>query len=238
MTRLANPARIAFSRFFAALPAFLTAFLFQAGRSAAMDAPISPLDRRLRLEIWGGDLAGAIRGIKSETGVEILVYPPDFPEEETSGLYLTTGQVKLGTVLDGLARRYSFRYRVAGSNRVEISRSYDWVTGAPVLRFIDLDSVVRGREADPARMAAFLGEFVKPLPLLPGDGYSLTVEKYPARGDLPALRAVAALPPPLAGYLERVVDCLGGAAGDPPAGTDSPPFAQARQYGDDWPSLL
>ncbi|MDR2392412.1 MAG: hypothetical protein LBE84_12145 [Planctomycetota bacterium] len=238
MMRLAKPARSTLFRHSAAIVAFLTFFPIHAGQPGTTERRLSPLDRRFRLEIWGGNLTDAIQGIKAGTGVETLVYPPDFPDGETSGLYLTTGRVKLGTVLDGLARRYSFRYRVAGPNRIEISRSYDWVANVPILRFIDLDPVLRGRESDPTRIEEFLKEFVKSLPLLPGDDYSLTVERYSVRTNLYALRAVAVLPPPLVDYLERVVDCLGGAAGDFPGGMDSRLFARANRYADGWPSLL
>jgi hypothetical protein len=207
------------------------------GRLAAAEAAPQPLDRRLRLDIWGGGLAGAIREIREKTGVAAVVYPPDLPEEETSGnLYLVSGQVSLGTILESLARRYSFRYRVAGPDRVEISRGYDWVRDGPALRFIDLDLPPRPEELHPAAMRELLGEFIKPLPLLSGD-YSLTIEKNPVMANPGALRAVAALPPALADYLVRAVACLAGSAGDHPFAAPGR-TALARQYGGDWRALL
>ncbi|MDR1535053.1 MAG: hypothetical protein LBU64_08145 [Planctomycetota bacterium] len=201
-------------------------------RTGAAGEFASPLDRTLSLNLWEGSLFGALGQIKAKTGVETLIHPPDFPREDDSGpLYLVSGQVELRTILEGLAKRYSFRYRVAGPDRVEISRGYNWVGDEPSLRFLDLSGIRLDDSAAPRKL---LGEFIKPLSLVPG-GYSLVMEKNPLPGNPGALRAVAALPPALADYLEKAAACLAGAAGDFPA---APGAIRAKLPPENWPGLL
>ncbi len=216
--------------------------LFGAAPAAAADSPGAPppLERPVRLDLWGAGLADAIREIQAQTGVEVLVYPADLPAAETTGnLYLVSGRVGLGTIIDCLARRYAFRYRVSGAGRIEISRGYGWAAADPALRFVRLDAIVPPGGADVAAIRKFLGQFLKPLPLLPGD-FSLALEKYPAPDNPNSLRAVLALPAVLADYLERAIKCLGGDPGDypPDPARRERLFATAGRPAVDWAEFL
>ncbi|MCL2001042.1 MAG: hypothetical protein FWG74_06370 [Planctomycetes bacterium] len=205
----------------------------------AGDAVPSPFERQVRLDLWGATLADAIREIHDQSGVEIVAYPSDFPAQETfDNLYLATGRVGLGTVIECLARRYSFRYRVANSGRVELSRSYGWVGAETALRFLRLDDIASG-SGDEGELRKFLTECVKPMALLPGD-FSLAIEKSPIPDNPHALRAVAVLPPVLADYLERTIRCLSGEAGDYPLDPNDRTrlFSVARTPEIEWHTLL
>lgn len=205
-----------------------------------------PLDRRLRLNLWGAGLADVARAVKEAAGVDIVFYLPDLPTgENTDNVYLVTGDVPLSAVLEALARRFAFRFRVAETGRVELSRGYGWVGREPVLRFARTDCL-SGGECSPESERHFLEEFLKPLPLLAGNGgendFSVRVEAYPLPGRPGALRAAAALPAALAEYFAKGTACLSGSAGDYPAaprGTEERFFARAREErGAEWEELL
>jgi hypothetical protein len=213
-------------------------FLALAALSPAADGP--PLDRMLHISLWGESLDETVRAIKEQTGVDVVFYLPDLPAEATRepGVYLVTGQVTLGTVLETLARRFGFRFRMAEGGRVELSRGYDWVGGEQALRFIRTSVLANGEEAD-EETRAFLQEFIKPIELLGGE-YTLRLEPYPVPGDAAHLRGTVVMPAVLADYLERAVACLGGAPGDyPPPPVPNPAlYARARDYGADWEGFL
>lgn len=201
--------------------------------------PTAPLERRVSLDLWGVGLGDALKEIRNQTGVEILVFPSDLPPEETAGgLYLVSGDVSLRTALECLARRYAFRYRVSGEGKIELSRGYGWAGNEPALRFLRLDAFLPPN-ADAGAARTLLREFLKPLPLAAGD-FSLILERVPAPNDRSFLRAVAVLPPAMADWLERAVKCLGGDAGDWPAAGQRPArlFATARRADADWRDIL
>lgn len=140
--------------------------------------------------------------------------------------------------MEGLARRFSFRYRVAESGRVEVSRGYGWEKSTPALKSVYLNPLTEN--GDPEATRAFLEELVKPADLLEGDFY-IKMERHPRPDNPGHLRATVALPPVLADYLERAVQCLSGDAGDYPpgsSGTRRNPFAVARDYSEHWDNLL
>ncbi len=181
----------------------------------------APLERTVSLDIWAGGLADVIREVKQQTGVDIIPYPPDFPAESHSGnLYLVSGDVQLRTLLECLARRYSFRYRLSNAGRVELSKCYDWAAVEPVLKFPRLDALIPANTA-PDTVQPLLGELVKPLALLGGE-YSLTLERSPTRENPQSVRAVVVMPPVLADYAERAINCLAGDPGDSRAGARTP----------------
>lgn len=206
--------------------------------AATAGTPPPPLDRPLVLNVWGATLDETRREIFNLTGVEILIYPSDFAESRnTPDIYLVTGRVTLRAVLECLARRLSFRYRVSETGKIEISRSYDWTGDRHVLGIHRLDALTPENGADPAAIRRVLSEFIKPLPLLPGE-YGLTLDPYPTP-ERTVFRGTADLPPVLDDYLERAIKCLSDEAGDHP----SPPgdanlFAAAWRPDPRWKSLL
>lgn len=199
----------------------------------------SVLDRPVHLSLWGGSLDAAARTIKEQTGVDILFYLPDLPKEFTAAndVYMVTGQVTLGTALEGLARRFGFRFRVSRAGQVEISRSYGWVGREGALRFIRTPPL--GPGGDPGgETRGFLREFIKPLELLEGD-FSISLEPYPVPDNPAFLRGTVVMPQLLADYLERAVACLAGGDGDYPSTRPDPAlFARARTSRQDWESFL
>lgn len=197
-----------------------------------------PLGRTLSLNLWGAGLSDFAVAVKRATGVDIVFFLPDLPENEnTDDLYLVTGEVPLAAALETLARRYGFRFRVAEAGRVELSRGYGWVSSEASLRFVRMDCLSAARCA-PEDMEAFLRELLKPLPLLAGD-FSVRVERYPLPERPDALRAAAVLPPVLGDYFVKSVECLSGAAGDfPGEGAGGRFFVRAREYDPDWEPLL
>lgn len=212
-------------------------FAIAAGGAIAADAA-SPLDRTLRLDLWGVGFDDVRIAIQEQTGVKLVVYTADFAADgKARDIYLVTGRVRLRAVLECLAARLSFRYRVSEAGRIELSRGYGWLAGEPVLRFLPLDRL-SGRDATREETLALLAEAVKPLSQL-ADGYSIDVEPYPTPDNPRALRCAAALPPVLAGYLERVVRCLSDDAGDavPDAGR-ADLFAVADAGDPRWRELL
>lgn len=215
------------------------AVLFSSATAAGGDGP--PWDRRVSLDIWGGSLSDAIREIRIQAGVEMVIYPPDLPAVETGGnLWLISDQAGLAAVLECLARRYAFRYRLSPSGRVELSRGYDWVGGDSALIFPGLEALVPPEGMDPAAMEETLREFVKVVPLLPGNP-AFAMESSPAPGHPMALRMVASLPPVPAAYLEKAILCLAGDDGYlglAEGGVRGEAMAAARQYGSDWRGLL
>lgn len=204
----------------------------------AADGPI--LERSLHVSLWGESLDETVRAIKEQTGVDVVFYLPDLPPETTreENVYLVTGQVTLGTVLEALARRFGFRFRISEHGRVELSRGYDWVGEDQSLRFIRTAPLADGEQAD-EETRGFLQEFIKPLELLAGE-HTLRLEPYPVPDNAGYLRGTAVMPAVLAEYLERAVACLGGAPGDypPPLRPNPTLFARARDYGRDWERLL
>ncbi len=227
-----------FLHFFAALfpPLFALTSVLAAGTPGAFD----PLDRRLRLNLWGAGLKDVAVAVKEATGVDIVFYLPDLPaEENTDNVYLVTGDVPLSAVLETLACRFGFRFRLARTEqggRVELSRSYGWVPAEPTLRFARMPRLSAPGGA-PERERDFLDELLKPLPLLAGD-FAVRVEPYPLPGNPDALRIAVALPGELAEYFVKSVDCLSGAPGDYPVRPESA-VARARGEGvPDWEALL
>lgn len=216
----------------------LTAFLAVAPVSAAAGAE-GLLERKLSLDLWGVGLNDVAKAVKAAVGVDIVFYLPDLPaDRNTDNVYIVTGEVTLGTILEALARRFSFRFHVAASGRVELSRGYGWVPREPALRFSRMNCLYPSENCSPGNMRNFLTEFIKPLPLLQGD-FSLTVETYPTPGNPTSLRSAAVLPRELADNLDQGIRCLSGEAGDYPAPRPGARlFARAREYGDDWERLL
>lgn len=198
--------------------------------------PVHPLERPVRLSLWAAGLNDAAREIHAQTGVEVRYYLPDLPAgANTDNLFLVTGRVTLGTVMEALARRFGFRYRVTATGHIECSRSYDWIGGEPALAFPRLAPPVDG---GPEAVRKFLGELVKPLTALPGE-FNLTLENYPLPDRPDAMRATAVLPPVLADYLDRATRCLEGNAGDYPPNQPNPRlFARALAVPSDWGALL
>lgn len=222
-------------RFLPLLAALLLPLFAHTARAAEA---VPPLERRLRLDLWGAGLKDVALAVKESTGVDIVFYLPDLPaEENTDTVHLVTGDVSLATVLETLARRFGFRFRVAGATRVELSRGYGWAGAEPALRFARLDCLsVSG--CSPEAERAFFDELLKPLPLLP-DGFTVRVEPYPLPGRPGAMRAAAVLPGELAGYFVKAVECLSGGGGDFPAGGGGGGFfARAREGGIDWEQFL
>lgn len=201
--------------------------------------PADPLSRTVRLDLWNVSLADTVREIERQTGVEIRFHLADFPGVgETPDLCLVSGRVALRAVIEGLARRYSFRYRVAASGRVEVSRGYGWAKAAPALRTFHAPQLAE--TDDVQAMRAFLGELVKPLGLLEGDVF-LKVERHPLPEDPGRIRITAALPPVAAAYVERAVRCLQTEGGDyPPPGGERRKalFAAAHQSSVQWREWL
>ncbi len=208
---------------------------------AAAAAAVPPLDRPIRLSLWGAGLNDFAREAKRQTGVDVLYFLADLPpEENVDDLFLISGQVPLATALDALAYRYRCRYRLSEAGQVEISKGYGWVGEGQALRFARLPPLV-GNDSRPEATGRFLLELVKPLELLPGD-FSLAVERYPLPERPEGLRLTAVLPPVLADYLLRAVRCFQGDAGDYRAGGGGEAgrnlFARARKLPGDWGELL
>lgn len=216
------------------------AFIIAIGpRADAAQAP-GVLDRKLVLNLWGAGFEDLAVAVKAQTGVDIVFFLPDLPtDQNTDNVYIVTGEVDLAAVLEALARRFSFRFRVAESGRVELSRGYGWVPAEPALRFCRTGCLISEGGCDAEGMRRFLGEFLKPLPLLRGD-FLLRLETYPLPGDPGHFRATAVMPPELADYLVRGLRCLSGEAGDYPAphAASSSLFVRAREYDGDWEALL
>ncbi len=209
-------------------------FLVLTAASPAAEA-VHPLDRPVRLNLWGVGLNDAAREIHAQTGIEVRYFLADLPATaNTDNVFLVTGRVPLGTVLECLARRFGFRFRVTSTGVVECSRSYDWAAAQPGLSFPRMPPLVDGGiEA----MRRFLGELVKPMSVLPGE-HILAVENYPLPDNPNAYRATAVLPPVLADYLERAVRCLEASPGDAATLSNPALFARAIQYPTDWGALL
>jgi hypothetical protein len=206
--------------------------------AASAEEEVPPLERTVRLSLWGVGLNDAAREIYAQTGVEVRYYLPDLPaDENTDNLFLVSGRVPVGTIMEALARRYGFRYRVTATGHIECSRSYGWIGSEPSLVFPRLSPPTDGGLES---VRKFLGELVKPLAVLPGE-YSLTVEEYPLPDRPDSLRITAVLPPVLGEYLDRAARCLDGDAGDYRfvSGQAIPPglFARAGVLPPDWRSL-
>jgi hypothetical protein len=217
----------------------LCLLVFSVPAPAGTPDTASPLDRTVRLDIWNGGLRDALQAVKQQTGIDILPYPPDFPPDRyVNGLYLVTGNVQLGTVLECLSRRYAFRYRLSNTGRIEISKSCDWAATEPALKFARIDGVFPNN-GDQAAAEQALRELVKPLSIL-GDEYSLTLERSPSRDNPQSMRAVIVMPPVLADYLERGIAALSGDPGDarPDPKTAGRIFARAHDSKVQWESFL
>lgn len=202
---------------------------------------LPPLERTLRLDLWGVGLDETAQAIRAQTGVEILFYRADIPADALNAgdVYLVTGNVTLGTVMEVLARRFAFRFRATAAGKVEISRGYGWVGTNPALRFVRIDPLVENG-MNSAAFQDILAEFTKPLPLLTGE-FVTRFEKYPLPERPDAQRGALVLPAVLADYLARGLRCLAGDAGDYPPETPTPGrdlFAAARGCLFDWESLL
>ena len=197
-----------------------------------------PLERMVRLNLWGAGLDDAAREIRSQTGVEVLFYRADIPANQNrDNLFLVTGDVPLRTALECLAHRYSFRYRVSRQGKIELSRGYDWAAGKPVLKIIRIDGLTSESGGDAKAVEHLLAEFVKPLSLLGGD-HSLTLERYPTETNPQGLRCSLFAPETLCGYLEQAVACLEGDAGDQAANGRDEVYAVAERLEPDWEGLL
>lgn len=196
-----------------------------------------PLDRHLRLDLWGVGFSDAAWEIESQTGVRILVYPPDLPKDRNNdNVYLVSGKVSLRTVLECLAVRYSFRYRVSENGTIELSKGYNWIGNEPVLKILRLDKIVKPGTPNEA-LRAMLAECVKPMAIALGE-YSISVERYPTIDNAEAMRCSAVLPAVSADYLERIVRCLEGEPGDYPAPPRPELYARASQNASNWNELL
>ncbi len=227
--------------------AFALMLLLPLAAGAALAAEGRVLDQTLRLDLWGVSLDETARAVREETGVGILFHRPDLSAEftATENVWLVTGRVTLGTVMESLARRFGFRFRVTGEGRIEVSRGYGWVGDEGALRFIRTpplepeDGSDDVSEDDPGgETAAFLREFIKPLELLAGD-FAIRFESYPVPDNPEYLRGTAVMPAVLADYLERAVACLAGSGGDYPSlRPNTALFARAAEYGLDWEELL
>lgn len=203
---------------------------------AAGDAP--PLDRPVSLNLRGVGLTDAIREITAATGVHIRFYRPDFPPgEEEGNLHLVAGRAPLRTVLEVLARRCGFRYRLSAEGRVELSRSYGWAADDPVLAFTPLDGVPLG-DGQPPPIPPVVEEIVKLRHLLPSEA-RLEIEPRPRREAVDSRQLVSALSPVLSDYLVRAISCLSGAPGDYPApGRRAHPYAAAADVRPAWPDAF
>lgn len=201
---------------------------------AGESVPPYPLDRTLRLNLWGASLAETGKAINDQTGAQILFYAPDLGKEflNAPAVHLVTGNVALATVLETLARQFAFRFRATAGGTVEISRGYNWVGGRQALRFVRTPPLTDDGAGDGA-LRELLAEMAKPLALLAGD-FTLAFEAYPLPGQPAARRGTLVLPAVLADYVERGVRCLAGDPGDYPAPPEGAPdvlFARAREYG-------
>lgn len=208
---------------------------------AAEPERLPPLARPLRLSLWGASLAQTAKAIQDQTGVEILFYLPDLPSETTNtpSIHIVTGNVTLGTIMEALARAYSFRFRATAAGKIELSRGYNWVGVAQTLRFVRMPPMVSKEDGEQA-FRKLLAEMVKPLPLLEGE-FALKFEAYPLPRSPDNRRGTLVLPGALADYVERGLRCLAGGAGDFPSPAEGPRaalFARARDCEADWEGLL
>lgn len=226
-----------------AFPGILALVAILIGHAAGAGEGRDVLRRNLRLRLWGSSLVETAEAIRSQTGVAVGFSLQDFPERASArDVYLVTGRVELAAVLEGLARRYGFRYRVAETGRVEVSRGYGWAVDPidrPALCLTRLEALSGEGDGDPAAARSFLAELFKPLPLLP-EGYAVELENYPLPDNPDNLRIKAVLPGTLAQYLDAAVLCLLGDPGDRP---DSPSrraglFAAAHDYPVEWEEFL
>lgn len=203
---------------------------------AAGDAP-SPLDRAFHADFWGTGFVDIANAITSHTGVKLGTYPADLPEiRNAAPIYLVSGRTSLRTVMECLAFRFSFRYRLSETGVLELSTGYGWAAGEPALKILRLDKTVPAG-SKPEALHPLLMECVKPVALTPGD-YSLSFERYPTRENPHGVRCLAVLPPVLANYLERAVLCLEGDSGDYPDFTRPGLHAHAGTAPTDWNGIL
>jgi|GEM_PF-1916670 hypothetical protein len=198
-------------RFLAGI-AFLLAFpLFslQAGEQY-------PLDRAVRLDIWGGGINDVASEILRQTGVELVYYRPDFPDQKTGQkIHMVTGEVSLRLAMECLSRFFGCRYRLSESGRIEMSSGYDWVGQEFVVRFNDVDQLVQPGGAVNGT-AEMLQEFLRVLPLLSGNN-SFTIERKSAPDGRIQTKAITIAPALIADYFDKAVLCLksGDTAGAP-----------------------
>lgn len=198
-----------------------------------------PLDRVLKLDVWGGTLENIASDIRKQTGVELVFYRPDFPpEKESRPVYIVTGDVSLRLVMECLARFFGCRYRLSEKGRIEMATGYGWVGQDFVVRFNDLDPLIRPGDGV-AEAALGLREFLRVIPLLSGN-YSFTIEESPAPDGKRSAKAVTILPPLLADYFDKAVRCLKEESGDlAQTGNPGPGASRAAQIErTSWSSLL
>ncbi|MDR0362685.1 MAG: hypothetical protein LBJ46_08410 [Planctomycetota bacterium] len=210
--------------------------LFAAPSGAGEELALPPYERRVRLDVWGGTLTDAANALYSQTGVQIAIFPPDFPDEvETQPLYMVSGDATLRQAMECLARRYGFRYRLAGNSRIEVSRGYGWANANYLVRFHNTLDPLLGPAGDREELFRLLTCFLRVLPLLPGDASFRIEEAAPGEGQ--AIKGVTVLPGPLTGYFEQAVAALvGGSAAAPPR---IQPAARARvPRRTDWNAIL
>lgn len=198
-----------------------------------------PLDRTVRLDVWGGGLEEVTQEIRRQTGVDLVYFRPDFVQNrEKKSLYMVTGDVSLRLVMECLSRRFGCRYRLAESGRVEMSAGYGWVGTDFVVRFNDMEGLIPP-DADIAAASACLKEVLRIVPLLNGN-FSFTIEESPGPAGARSTKAVTILPTVLADYFDKLVRCLKGESGDARqnnAPTPSQPWA-VKQERIPWDRLL
>lgn len=166
-----------------------------------------PLDRTVKLDIWGGGINDVASEILRQTGVELVYYRPDFPEQKTGQkIHMVTGEVSLRLAMECLSRFFGCRYRLSESGRIEMSSGYDWVGQEFVVRFNDVDQLVPTGGAV-IRTAEILQEFLRVLPLLPGNN-SFTLEQKPAPDGGIQTKAITIAPSLIADYFDQAVACL------------------------------
>lgn len=186
------------------------------------------LDQTVEVQVWGGSLTDALRIITDQTGGNIVYYQPDFADIAPGSLFLTTGRVTVRTVLEALARRYSFRYQVSAAGRVAISRSYDWAGTQPALQFTPIPAAL-AQKTDKEELGAFVREFLKPLSMLQNTDFSWSLEKSPTPENAAGLQFVAALPPVLGQYMQTVFAGMDARAGRPAQATHARAWSHPSQ---------
>ncbi len=114
-----------------ALFCLLTALLsLAAAVPVAGESPDPVLRRRLRVEAWNAPLMDLMRTVSRETGVTLRISPALIPPEEVPDrrVFLDTGEVSLGLLLEFLSRDLDCRYRLDGPDAVWLSAGYDWLS--------------------------------------------------------------------------------------------------------------
>ncbi len=176
-----------------------------------------PLDRTVRLDIWGGGINDVAAEILKQTGVELVYYKPDFPEQKTvQKIHMVTGDVSLRLAMECLSRFFGCRYRLSESGRIEMSTGYDWVGQDFVVRFNDIDTLIPANGAT-SQTVETLQEFLRVLPLLPGNN-SFTLEQKPASESSVQTKVITIAPTLVVDYYGMAVSNL---KGEKPANTSA-----------------